>query len=131
MVKVKKTECWTRDVNVHRPIKATSTELLQVTFFMFSGSAAASDGSFMLDVNARMSSAWSKLHPLSGLLCDKAIFEHFKSNAEYWTVIKKIESRCSEVDTGMQRWTLPRIARLQRVRKDTILKTLGFAPKTG
>ncbi|VDP25373.1 unnamed protein product, partial [Heligmosomoides polygyrus] len=113
---VKKTEYLTTDVNEHRSIKINGTELSRVTSFKYLGSTITSDGSLKLEVNPRVSTAWSKWRSLSGVLCDRTIPEHLKSKvyrtvvrpvakygAECWPVTKEIESRLSVMETKMLR----------------------------
>ncbi|VDP04025.1 unnamed protein product [Heligmosomoides polygyrus] len=98
------------------------------------------DGSLKLEVNARVSAAWSKWRSLTGVLCDRTIPEYLKSNvyrtvvrpvatyaAECWPVKKKIESRLSVMETRMLRWTAG-VTRLDRVRNDTIRQRFGIVP---
>ncbi|VDP12811.1 unnamed protein product [Heligmosomoides polygyrus] len=105
---VKKTEYLTTDANELGSIKINGTELSRVTSFKYLGSTVTSDGSLKLEVNARVSAAWSKWRSLTGVLCDRAIPEYLKSKvyrtgvrpvatygAECWPVTKEIESRLS------------------------------------
>ncbi|VDP11616.1 unnamed protein product [Heligmosomoides polygyrus] len=136
----RKTECLTTDVSEHGSIKINGTELSRITSFKYLGSAITSDGSLMLEVNTRLSAAWSKLRSLTLVLCDRTIPEHLRSKvyrtlvrpvvtygAECWPVTKEFESHLSVVETKMLRWT-PGVTRLDRVRNDTIGQWFGVAP---
>ncbi|VDO69250.1 unnamed protein product [Heligmosomoides polygyrus] len=78
---VKKTEYLTTDVNESGSIKinGTGTELARTSVFKYMGSAIASDSGLMVEVNSRVSAAWSKWRSLTGVLCDRKIPEHLKS----------------------------------------------------
>ncbi|VDO98026.1 unnamed protein product [Heligmosomoides polygyrus] len=136
---VKKTEYLTTDVNEHGSIKINGTELSRVTSFKYLGSTVRFDGSLKLEVNARVSAAWSKWRSLTGVLCDKTIPEYLKSKvyravvrpvatygAECWPVTKEIESRLSVMETKMLRWTAG-VTRLDRVRNETMRQRFGVA----
>ncbi|VDP06475.1 unnamed protein product [Heligmosomoides polygyrus] len=109
------------------------------TSFKYLGSTVTSDGSLKLEVNARVSVAWSKWRSLTGVLCDRKIPEHLKSKvyrtvvrpvatygAECWPVTKEVESCLSVVEAKMLRWTAG-FTRLDRVRNDTIRQRFGVA----
>ncbi|VDO93776.1 unnamed protein product [Heligmosomoides polygyrus] len=76
---VKKTEYLTTDVNESGSIKINGTELAGTSVFKYLESAIASDGGLMVEVNSRVSAAWSKWRSLTGVLCDRKIPEHLKS----------------------------------------------------
>ncbi|VDP35442.1 unnamed protein product [Heligmosomoides polygyrus] len=72
----------------------------------------------MVEVNSRVSAAWSKWRSLTGVFCDKKILECFKSKiygavirpvamygAECWPATKEVETRLSVMETKMLRWT--------------------------
>ncbi|VDP08946.1 unnamed protein product [Heligmosomoides polygyrus] len=137
---VKKTEHLATDVNQLGSIKINGAELSRVTAFKYLGSTVTPDGSLKLEVNARVSAAWSKWRSLTGVLCDKTIPEYLKSKvyrtvvrpvatygAECWPVTKEIESRLSVMETKMLRWTAG-VTRLDRVRNDTIRQSFGVVP---
>ncbi|VDP56283.1 unnamed protein product [Heligmosomoides polygyrus] len=137
---VKKTEYLTTDVNGYGSIKINGTELSRVFSFMYLGSMITSDGSVKLEVNARVSTAWSKWRSLSEVLCDRTIPQRLKSKvygtvvrpvatygAEGWPVMKEIESRLSVMETKMLRWRAG-ATRLDHVRNDTIRQKFGVAP---
>ncbi|VDP61185.1 unnamed protein product [Heligmosomoides polygyrus] len=137
---VKKTEYLTTDVNEHGSIKINGTELSRVTSFMYLRSTVTPDGSLKLEVNARISAAWSKWRSLTGVLCDKTIPEYLKSKvyravvrpvatygAQCYPVTKEIESRLSVMETKVSRWTAV-LTRLDRVRNDTMRQRFGVVP---
>ncbi|VDO69240.1 unnamed protein product [Heligmosomoides polygyrus] len=112
----------------------------RVTSFKYLGSAITSDGSLKLEVDARVSAAWSKWRSLTRVVCDRTIPLHLKSKvyrtvvrpvatygAECWPVTKEIESRLSVMETKMLRWTAG-VTRLDRVRNDTIRQRFDVAP---
>ncbi|VDP09237.1 unnamed protein product, partial [Heligmosomoides polygyrus] len=124
------------------------TNLPPALVFMYLGSAVASDGSALVEVNSRRNAAWFKWRSLTGVLCDKKIPERPKSKiysavvrpvaiygAECWPVTKEIERRLSVMETKMLRFGVTPIfekmfeARLQcyghvlRAEDDTIQKT--------
>ncbi|VDP15013.1 unnamed protein product [Heligmosomoides polygyrus] len=86
---VKKTEYLTTEVNESSSIKVNGIELPRVSVFEYLGSAAASDGNLMTEVNSRVSAAWSKWRSLTGVLCDKKILEHLKSKT-YRAVVRPV-----------------------------------------
>ncbi|VDO75490.1 unnamed protein product [Heligmosomoides polygyrus] len=105
---VKKTEYLTTDVNESGSVRLTVTELARTSVFKYLGSAIASDGGLMVEMNSRVSASWSKWRSLTGVLCDKKIPERFKTKiyravirpvamygAECWTATKKVETRLS------------------------------------
>ncbi|VDO19371.1 unnamed protein product [Heligmosomoides polygyrus] len=75
----KKTEYLTTGVTESGSIKVNGIELSRTSVFMHLGSAIASDGRLMGEVNSRVSAAWSKWRSLTGVLCDRDITEHLKS----------------------------------------------------
>ncbi|VDP11891.1 unnamed protein product [Heligmosomoides polygyrus] len=56
---VKKTEYLTTDVTESSSIKVNGIELPRTSVFKYLGSAVASDGNLMTEVNSRVSAAWS------------------------------------------------------------------------
>ncbi|VDO19488.1 unnamed protein product [Heligmosomoides polygyrus] len=62
---VKKTEYLTTDVNESGSTKIDGTELARTSVFKYLGSAIASDGSLIVEVNSRASAAWSKWRSLT------------------------------------------------------------------
>ncbi|VDP04252.1 unnamed protein product [Heligmosomoides polygyrus] len=75
---VKKTEYLTTDVNESGSIKIDGTELARTSVFKYLGSAIASDGGLMVEVNSRVSAAWSKWRSVIDVLCDRKIPKHLK-----------------------------------------------------
>ncbi|VDP14487.1 unnamed protein product [Heligmosomoides polygyrus] len=86
---VKKTEYLTTDVNESGSIKINGTELARTSVFKFLRSAIASDGGLTVEVNSRVSAAWSKWRSLTGVLCDRKIPEHLKSKI-YRAVVRPV-----------------------------------------
>ncbi|VDP08154.1 unnamed protein product [Heligmosomoides polygyrus] len=90
---VKKTEYLTTDVNESGSIKFIGTELAGTSVFKYLGPATASDGSLIVEVivevNSRVSAAWSKWCSLTGVLCDRKILEHLKSKI-YRAVVQPV-----------------------------------------
>ncbi|VDO19279.1 unnamed protein product [Heligmosomoides polygyrus] len=93
-----------------------------------------------VEVNSCVSAAWSKWRSLTGVLCDRKIPEHLKSNiykavvrpvamsgAECWLVTKEVETRLSVMETKMLRWTAG-VTRIDRIRNDAIRQKFGVAP---
>ncbi|VDP21512.1 unnamed protein product [Heligmosomoides polygyrus] len=116
------------------------TELARTSVFKYLGSAIASDGGLMVEVNSRVSAAWSKWRSLTGVLCVRKIPEHLKSKiyravvrpvamygAECWPVTKEVETRLSVMETKMLRWTAG-VTRVDRIRNDAIRQKFGVAP---
>ncbi|VDP29306.1 unnamed protein product [Heligmosomoides polygyrus] len=104
------------------------------------GSAVASDGKLVVEVNSRVSAAWSKWRSLTGVLCDKKIPERFKSKiyravirpvavhgAECWPATKEAETRISVMETKMLCWTAG-VTRMDHIRNDVIRQKFGVAP---
>ncbi|VDO95061.1 unnamed protein product [Heligmosomoides polygyrus] len=85
---VKKTEYLTTNVNESGSIEIDGTELARTSVFNYLGSAIASNGGLMVEVNSRVSAAWSKWRSLTGVLCDSKIPEHLKSKI-YRTVVRR------------------------------------------
>ncbi|VDO18768.1 unnamed protein product [Heligmosomoides polygyrus] len=73
---VKKTEYLTTDVTESSSIKVNGIELPRTVVFKYLGSAVTSDGKLMIEVNSRVSAAWSKWRSLTGVLCDRKIPEY-------------------------------------------------------
>ncbi|VDO92928.1 unnamed protein product [Heligmosomoides polygyrus] len=137
---VKKTEFLATDVNEFGSIKINGAELARTSVFKYLGSAIASDGGVMVEVNSRESAAWSKWRSLTGVLCDRKIPEHLKSKiyravvrpvamygAECWPATKEVETRLSVMETKMLRWTAG-VTRMDRIRNDAIRQKFGVAP---
>ncbi|VDO95314.1 unnamed protein product [Heligmosomoides polygyrus] len=90
----------------------------------------------MVEVNSRVSAAWSKWRSLTGVLCDRKIPEHLKSKiyrsvvrpvgAECWPATKDVETRLSVMETNMLRWTAG-VTRMDRIRNDAIRQKFGVA----
>ncbi|VDO84713.1 unnamed protein product [Heligmosomoides polygyrus] len=127
---VKKTEYLTTDVNESGSIRINGTELARTSVFKYLGSAIASDGGLMVEVNSH--AAWSKWRSLTGLLCDRKIPERLNSKiyrtvvrsvamygAECWPATKEVETRLSVMETKMLRWTAG-VTRMDRIRNDAI-----------
>ncbi|VDO97033.1 unnamed protein product [Heligmosomoides polygyrus] len=72
---VKETEYMTTDEDESSSIKVNGIELPRTSVFQYLGSATASDGGLLVEVNSRVSAAWSKWRSLTGVLCDKKIPE--------------------------------------------------------
>ncbi|VDO66763.1 unnamed protein product [Heligmosomoides polygyrus] len=139
---VKKTEYLTTDVNESSSIKVNDIKLPCTAVFKYLGLAVASDAKLMVEVNSRVSAAWSKWRSLTGVLCDKTISERFKSKiyravirpvviygAECWPATKEVETRLSVMETKMLRRTAG-VTRLDRIRNDAIQQKFGVAPIT-
>ncbi|VDO89274.1 unnamed protein product [Heligmosomoides polygyrus] len=137
---VKKTEYLTTDVTESSSIKVSGIELPRTAVFKFLGLAVASDGKLMVEVNSRMSAAWSKWRSLTGVLCDEKMPERLKSkiyktvvrpvamySAECWPATKEVETRLSVMETKMLRWTAE-VTRMDRIRNDVIRQKFGVAP---
>ncbi|VDO86743.1 unnamed protein product [Heligmosomoides polygyrus] len=116
------------------------TELARTLVFKYLGSAVASDGKLMVEVNSRVSGAWSKWCSLTGVLCDKKIPERFKSKiyravvravamyrAGCWPATKEVETRLSVMETKMLRW-MAGVTRMDRIRNDVIRQKFDVAP---
>ncbi|VDP10910.1 unnamed protein product [Heligmosomoides polygyrus] len=82
------------------------------------GISSRVDGKLMVEVNSRVSAAWSKWRSLTGVLCNRKIPEHLKSKiyravvlpvamygAECWPATKEFEARLSVMEMKMLRWT--------------------------
>ncbi|VDO19925.1 unnamed protein product [Heligmosomoides polygyrus] len=93
----------------------------------------------MVEVNSRVSVAWSKWRSLTGVLCDMKMPECLKSKiyktvvrpvamygAECWPATKETESRLSVMETKM-RW-MAGVTRLDRIRNAAIRQKFGIAP---
>ncbi|VDP12704.1 unnamed protein product [Heligmosomoides polygyrus] len=104
------------------------------------GSAIASDGSLMVEVNSRVRAVWSKWRSLTGVLCDKKMPDRLKSKiystvvrqlamygAECWPATKETKSRLSVMKTKMLRW-MAGVTRLDRIRNEAIRQKFGVAP---
>ncbi|VDP04161.1 unnamed protein product [Heligmosomoides polygyrus] len=76
---VKKTEYPTTDVTESSSIKVNGIELPRTAVFKYLGSAVASCGKLIFEVNSRLSTAWSKWRSLTGVFCGRKIPERLKS----------------------------------------------------
>ncbi|VDO89286.1 unnamed protein product [Heligmosomoides polygyrus] len=94
----------------------------------------------MVEVNSRVSAAWSKWRSLTGVLCDRKIPERLKSkiyrtvvrpvaiySAECWPATKEVETRLSVMETKMLRWTVG-VIRMDRIRNDAIRQKYVAVP---
>ncbi|VDP15302.1 unnamed protein product [Heligmosomoides polygyrus] len=139
---VKKTEYLTTDVTESSSIKVNGIELPRTSVFKYLGSAVTSDGKLMIEVNSRVSAAWSKWRSLTGVLCDRKIPERLKSKiyravvrpvamygSECWPATREVETRLSVMETKMLRWTAG-VTRMDRIRNDAIRQKFGVAPIT-
>ncbi|VDP07231.1 unnamed protein product [Heligmosomoides polygyrus] len=137
---VKKTEYLTTDVTESSSIKVNGIELPRSSVFKYLGSAVASDGKLMVEVNSRVSAAWSKWRSLTGVLCDRKVPERLKLKiyravvrpvamygAECWPATKETESRLSVMETKMLRRTAG-VTLLDRIRINAIRQKFGVAP---
>ncbi|VDP07994.1 unnamed protein product [Heligmosomoides polygyrus] len=95
---VKKSEYLTTDVAESSSIKVNGIELPRTAVFKYLGSAVASDGRLMVEVNSRC-----------------------------WPATKEVETRLSVMETKMLRWTAG-VTRMDRIRNDAIRQKFGFAP---
>ncbi|VDO67925.1 unnamed protein product [Heligmosomoides polygyrus] len=138
---VKKAEYLTTDVTESSSIEVNGIELPRTAVFKYLGSAVVSDGKLMVEVNSRVSVAWSKWRLLTGVLSDKKIPEHFQTKiygavaravamcgAECWPATKEVETRLSVMETKMLRWTTG-VTRMDLIRNDVIRQKLGVAPR--
>ncbi|VDP04932.1 unnamed protein product [Heligmosomoides polygyrus] len=98
------------------------TEPARTSVFKYLGSAIASDGGLMVEVNSRVSTAWSKWCSLTGVLCDKKIPERFKSKI-YRAVIRQV-SMYGDEDAALDGW----VTRMNRVRNEDIRQKFDVAP---
>ncbi|VDP28655.1 unnamed protein product [Heligmosomoides polygyrus] len=137
---VEKTEYLMTDVSESGSIKIDGTELARTSVFKYLGSAIGSDGNLMVEVNSRVSAAWSKWRSLTCVLCDEKIPKRLKSKiyrafirpvamygAECWPATKEVEARLSVMETKMLRWTAG-VTRMDRIRNDAIRQKFGDAP---
>ncbi|VDP01431.1 unnamed protein product [Heligmosomoides polygyrus] len=115
---VKKSEYLTTDISESGSIKINGTELARTSVFKYLGSAIASDGGLMVEVNSRVSAAWSKWRSLTGVLCDRKITERLKSKiyravvrpvamygAECWPAAEEVETRLNVIEMKIAHWT--------------------------
>ncbi|VDP35289.1 unnamed protein product [Heligmosomoides polygyrus] len=133
---VKKTEHLTTDFTESSSIKVNGIELPCTSVFKYLGSAVASDGNLITEVNSRVSAAWSKWRSLSGVLRNRKIPKHLKLKiyravvgpvamygTEYWPTTKEVETRLSVMETKMLRWTAG-VTRMDRIQNDAIRQKL-------
>ncbi|VDP08791.1 unnamed protein product [Heligmosomoides polygyrus] len=127
---VKKTEYLTTDVNESGSIKIDDTVLARTSVFKYLGSAIASGGGLMVEVNSRVSAAWYKWRSLTGILCDRKIPDQLKSKiyrvvvqpvamcgAECWPATEEAETRLGVMETKKLRW-MAGITRMYHIQKD-------------
>ncbi|VDP05765.1 unnamed protein product [Heligmosomoides polygyrus] len=137
---VKKTEYSVTDLNESGSIKINCTKLARTSVFKYLGSAIASDGSLMVEVNSHVGAAWSKWRSLTGVLCDKKMPECLSSKiykivvrpvamygAECWPATKETESRLRVMETKTLRW-MAGVTRLDRIRNEAIRQKFGVVP---
>ncbi|VDO21296.1 unnamed protein product [Heligmosomoides polygyrus] len=128
---MKKVEHLTTDATDSSPIKVNDIELPRTSVFRYLGSAIGSVD-LMVEVNSRVSVAWSKWRSLTGVLCDKKKPEHLISKlyravvrpitmygAECWPATREVETGVSVIETKMLRWTAG-VTRMDRIRNDDI-----------
>uniref|UniRef100_A0A183GI64 LORF2 protein n=1 Tax=Heligmosomoides polygyrus TaxID=6339 RepID=A0A183GI64_HELPZ len=134
---VKKADYPTTDVTESSSIKVNGIELPRTSVFKYLGSAIAYDGKLMVEVNSRVSAAWSKWCSLTGVLCYRKVPERLKSmiyravvrpvamyGAECWPATKEVEMRLSVMETKMLCWTTG-VTRMDRIRNDAIRQKFG------
>ncbi|VDL76639.1 unnamed protein product [Nippostrongylus brasiliensis] len=116
------------------------TELVRVSTFKYLGSTIACNGDLSGEVNVRVSSAWTKWHASTGVLCDRKIPERLKSKiyrtvirpvalygAECWPATREVERRLSVMEMKMLRW-MAGVTRLDRKTNAEIRERFGVAP---
>ncbi|VDO98477.1 unnamed protein product [Heligmosomoides polygyrus] len=92
----------------------------------------------MVEVNSRVSAAWSKWRSLTSVLCDKKIPEKSKIyravvrpvamyGAECWPATREVETRLSVMETKMLRWTVG-VTRMDRIRNEVVWQKFGIVP---
>ncbi|VDP21694.1 unnamed protein product [Heligmosomoides polygyrus] len=117
---VKKTEYLMTDVTEFSSIKVNDIKFPRTSVFNYMGSAIASDGKLMVEVNSRVSAAWSKWRSFTSVLCDSKMSERMKSKiyravvrpvamygAERWPATKEVETRLSAYTTIRLRTCTP------------------------
>ncbi|VDP02238.1 unnamed protein product [Heligmosomoides polygyrus] len=118
---VKKTGYLTTDLNESGSIKIHRTELARTSLFKYLGSAVASDGGLMVEVNSRVSATWFKWLSLTGVLCDRKIPEQLKSKI-YRAVVRPVAM------FGAACWPATKEVKTGRIRNDAIKQKFGVAP---
>ncbi|WKX93032.1 hypothetical protein Q1695_010786 [Nippostrongylus brasiliensis] len=86
---VRKSEYLSTEVNDPGTITIDGTELVSVSTFKYLGSTIACNGDLSGEVNARVSSAWTKWRASTGVLCDRKIPERLRSKI-YRTVVRPV-----------------------------------------
>ncbi|VDO63323.1 unnamed protein product [Heligmosomoides polygyrus] len=90
---VKKTEYLTMDVNESSPIKVSGIQLPRTAVFKYMGSAIASDGGLVVEVNSRSKIYRAVIRPV-------AMYD-----AECWPATKEVKTRLSVMEAKILRWT--------------------------
>ncbi|VDO78014.1 unnamed protein product [Heligmosomoides polygyrus] len=118
---VKKTEYLTTDVNESGSIKINGTKLVRTTAFKYLGSAIASDGGLMVEVNSRED---TRAPEVDDLQSSRAASSDVR---RCWSATKEVETRLSVMETKMLRWTAG-VTRMDRIRNDAIRQKFGVVP---
>uniref|UniRef100_A0A914WDC8 Reverse transcriptase domain-containing protein n=1 Tax=Plectus sambesii TaxID=2011161 RepID=A0A914WDC8_9BILA len=121
-------------------ISIGSQQLNKVTEFKYLGSLVSSDGSTIPDVRLRVNAAWMKWRQVTGVLCDRKMPTHLKSNvyktvvrpvalygSECWPATKKHEAVLNTMEMRMLRWSIG-LTRHDRVPNTDVRRLLGVAP---
>ncbi|VDO87500.1 unnamed protein product [Heligmosomoides polygyrus] len=129
------------DVGESSSNKVNGTELAGTSALKYQGSAIASDGRLMVDVNTRVSAAWTRWRSLTGVLCDKKMPERLKSKI-HQTVVRPIavhslkcwpaskKCRFSVMEMKAVRSTAG-VTHLNRIRNGAIRQKFGVGPIAG
>ncbi|VDP34217.1 unnamed protein product [Heligmosomoides polygyrus] len=99
-------------------IKINGTEFARTSVVKYLGSAIASDGDLMVEVNSRLVQVALSIRSVA--MC----------GAECWPATKEVETRLSVMETKMLRWTAG-VTRMDRIRSDAIQQKFGVAPIAG
>lgn len=136
----KKTEYMTNDAECEGSIQVDNTELPKTSAFRYLGSTLNSSGTLADEIEARITTAWSKWRAASGVLCDRKVSDRLKSKiyrtvvrpvalygTECWPITKEVERRLGVMETKMLRWS-GGLTRLDRVRNEDVRERFGVAP---
>lgn len=138
----RKTEYLTTDPGEDGTIQIDGKDLPRVDAFRYLGSTLTSDGSLLVEVNARTNAAWMKWRTATGVLCDRKISDCIKGKiyrsivrpvatyaAETWPATKEAERRLAVMETKMLRW-IGGVTRFDHVPNDDTRNRYGVAPIT-
>ncbi|VDO88578.1 unnamed protein product [Heligmosomoides polygyrus] len=102
-------------------VNVNGIEFPRTSVYKYLGSAAASDGKLMVEVNSRIP------EHLKSKIYRAVVRPVAMYGVEFWPVTKEVETRLSVLETKMLRWTAA-VMRMDRIQNDAIRQRFSVAP---